>query len=135
MTINEDHKKFKEEVLKKMMEIEKSIVLIQPKIMETKLNEVLSKLEFYTERLNEIEKMANKDKVLIDTIHDLKTNLWDSQEQLSNHEMKLNGLSKDLKESIKKYDKIFLDNLHLPSIIGENNCRFRSLREYIEVKK
>lgn len=131
---NEDQKKFKEEVLKKLMEIEKSINLIQPKIMETKLNDVLSKLDFYSERLNEIEKMANKDKVIIDTIHDLKTNLWNSQENLSNQEIKLNLISKELKESVKKYDRIFLDNLYLPSIIGENNCRFRSLREYIEVR-
>jgi len=131
--MNEDNKKFKEEVCKRLTDVEKNLSQFHPKIMESKFNEILSKLDFYSERLNEIEKMANKDKVLIDTIHDLKTNLSASQQQISNHEMKMNTVGKELKESIKKYDKIFLDNLHLPSIIGESNCRFRGLREFIEV--
>jgi len=131
--MNEDNKKFKEEVCKRLTEVEKNLSQFHPKIMEAKFNEILSKLDFYSERLNEIEKMANKDKVMIDTIHDLKTNVSTSQQLISNHEMKVNTIGKELKESIKKYDKIFLDNLHLPSIIGDNNCRFRSLREFIEV--
>jgi hypothetical protein len=131
--MNEDNKKFKEEVCKRLTEVEKNLSQFHPKIMEAKFNEILLKLDFYSERLNEIEKMANKDKVMIDTIHDLKTNVSTSQQLISNHEMKVNTIGKELKESIKKYDKIFLDNLHLPSIIGDNNCRFRSLREFIEV--
>ena len=131
--MNEDNKIFREEVYKRLTEAEKYVSQFHPKIMETKFNEILSKLDFYSERLNEIEKMANKDKLVIDSIHTLKTNLLESQQHISNHEIKINGVGKELKDSIKKYDKIFLDNLHLPSIIGDNNCRFKSLREFIEV--
>jgi hypothetical protein len=135
MTNSEELEKFKEEMLKRIIEVEKSIVYIQPRVLESKLNDVLGKFDKYTERLNEIEKMANKDKVLIDSIHDLKTREWDSQQTITNHEIKLNSVSKDLKDSISKYDKIYLENLFLPGIIGESNCRFKNMKEFIEVSE
>jgi hypothetical protein len=93
--------KFKEEVCKRLMDVEKNLSQFHPKIIESRFNEILSKLNFYSERLNEIEKMANKNKVLIDTIYDMKIHLNTSQQKISNHEMKINTLGKELKDSIK----------------------------------
>ena len=133
MKNNEEIRNFKEEFSKRLDEVENRITQIKPVFMDNKLNEIFSKLDFFTARLDEIEKMANKDKVLIDSIHDLKTQVWDSSQLLSTHDKKLNGVAKDLKDSIYKFDKIYLDNLHLPGVVGDSNCRFKNFKEFIEV--
>lgn len=132
---NEETQKFKEQILKRIIEVEKSIINIQPRLLETRLSEVSSKLEKYTERLNEIEKMANKDKLLIDSIHDLKSWKFDAQQQISKNDVKLQGVYKDLKDTISKYDRIYLENLFLPGVVGEQNCKFRNMRDFIEVSR
>lgn len=133
MSTNDDLYKFKEEIILRITEIEKNILKIQPKSNESQLTEIITKYEKFTERLNEIEKMANKDKVIIDSVHSLKT--WESiaQDQLSTSEIRLNAIQKELKDTTSKYDKLYLSNLFIPGVIGEHNCRFKNMREFVEV--
>ena len=53
--------------------------------------------------------------------------------QLIKHDIKLFHLQSEIKSAISKYDKIYLENLFLPGIIGEKNCRFKNMKEFIEV--
>ena len=129
----EDQAKFNEEVIRKIIEFEKNIEKILPRLTDTRLNDIESKLDMCNERILEMERMVNKDKLLIDSIHDLKTNVMEIQQEQSSQQNKVNTLTKDLRESTKKFDKIFLENLHLPGIIGESNCRFRHFKDFIEV--
>ena len=133
MTSNDDINTFKEEVLLRIIAIEKSVLNIQPKSAETNVTELITKYDRLTERLNEIEKIANKDKVLIESIHSLKT--WESkaQDQITTSEIRINGIHRELKDTVSRYDKIFMENLFIPGVIGENNCRYRNMREFIEV--
>ena len=124
---------FKEEILQRIIAIEKSVMTILPKSAESNIGELIIKYDQFTERLNEIEKIANKDKVLIDSIHSIKT--WENkaQDQITNIEIRLNGIQRELKDTVSKYDKIFMENLFIPGMIGENNCRYKNMREFIEV--
>ena len=133
MNNNDDNNTFNEEILTRIIEIEKSVFNSHTKSSETKLTELITKYDKFTERLNEIEKMANKDKVLIDSVHSLKT--WENkaQDQIATSELRLNSIYKELKDTISKYDKIYLENLFIPGVIGEHNCRFKNMNEFIEV--
>ena len=124
---------FKEEILQRIIAIEKSVMTILPNSAESNIGELIIKYDQFTERLNEIEKIANKDKVLIDSIHSIKT--WENkaQDQITNIEIRLNGIQRELKDTVSKYDKIFMENLFIPGMIGENNCRYKNMREFIEV--
>ena len=132
---NEEWEKFKEFILNKTQHLENNIIKINPGAMDTKLNDVICKLERYSERLNQIEIIANKDKVITDGVHDLQTWKNEARQQISYHDVKLIGISRDLKDAIAKYDKIYLDNLFLPGVIGEHNCKFKNMREFIEVRR
>ena len=132
---NEELEKLKEFIVNKTQQLENNMIKINPGAIETKLNNVISKLETYTERLNQIEIMANKDKVIIDGVHDLQTWKNDARQQISIHDVKLSGISRDLKDTSAKYDKIYLENLFLPGVIGDHNCKFKNMREFIEVKQ
>ena len=134
MASNEEFDKFKEEILNRILEVEKNLIFTQPKIMEMRLNDCVVKLDRSVERINEIEKMTNKDKVLLDSIHDLKTREWDSHQKISSQESKLINLSREVKDTVTKYDKLYLDNLYLPGLIGDSNCRFKNMKEFIEVR-
>jgi hypothetical protein len=49
-------------------------------------------------------------------------------------DIRLNSFQKEFSNACYKYDKIYLENLHLPGTIGEN-CTYKNLRDYIEVRK
>ena len=60
------------------------------------------------------------------------------KEEFESHLMKqniiINNCTNDLKNSCFKYDKIIMDNLYVPSLIGQA-CQFPNLKEYILASK
>ncbi len=83
-------------------------------------------------KLHEIESLVNKEKVQIDHIHGLMTFKEIASDDLKHHEIKLEQIHNEIRKGFNRYDKIYLDNLYLPGVIGEN-CKFKSLKEFVEV--
>ena len=58
----------------------------------------------------------------------------ETKEEFEKHLMRqniiINNCTNDLRNSCFKYDKIIMDNLHVPSLIGQA-CQFPNLKEYI----
>jgi hypothetical protein len=133
--IKEELNKFREEIHIKLQELE---------LKHFNTNEfIIDKLRFLTQnndnpkenlftKLHEIESLMNKEKVQIDHIHGLMTFKETASDDLKHHEIKLEQIHNEIRKGFNKYDKIYLDNLYLPGVIGEN-CKFRSLKEFVEV--
>ncbi len=91
------------------------------------------KNEKVTIKLDELNDIVNTDKAYVDRIQDLLNFQKKANDQMNSHELRISNVTKSLKDTCYKYDKIYLDNLCIPGIIGEF-CRFKSIRDYIEVK-
>ena len=81
------------------------------------INELISKLterKFDSERIEELLSMKNK-----------------FSEQIIENQSRISIIDKALENSIYKYDKIILDNLQLPGVIG-SGCKFKNCRMFFE---
>ncbi len=124
---------FKEEIFHTLKEFEKkisektkeSLVQFNTKIEETNLlinkyknetNIFLTKEDFQKEK-KEIIKESSNLKYFNDKFNEL--------------EIQISALRKDFNDSCFKYDKIFIDQLTLPGIIGEK-CKYKGVRDYIK---
>ncbi len=124
---------FKEEVYHSLKELEKkmnekTIELIQSFTQKIETNQkniekfknetniFLTKEEFKSEKREIIRESSNK-------------NLND--EKLTTFQIQIDALRKDLTDSCFKYDKIFIDQLTLPGIIGDG-CKFKGVKDYIK---
>jgi hypothetical protein len=83
-------------------------------------------------KLDQLNTMVNTDKPFVDRIEDLLSFQKKTLDRLNSHELRINNFERNLSNACYKYDKIFLDNLTIPGTIGEF-CRFKNVKEYIEV--
>ena len=119
---NEEWEKFKEFILNKTQHLENNIIKINPGAMDTKLNDVICKLERYSERLNQIEIIANKDKVITDGVHDLQTWKNEARQQISYH---------DVYENIYNFNR----DLSFFSRIDNENSEIEMIKLKPEIRK
>ncbi len=83
-------------------------------------------------RIFDLSSSMNSSKNLIEKIPELSKNYSLLSEDIFTHNVKMLNFQKELTSATNKYDKIYMENLVLPGIIG-NGCRYKSLREYIDV--
>ena len=83
-------------------------------------------------KLNSLSNNFNPDKENYEKIAELISYKKKANDQMISHEFKLTQLQKDLSNATYKYDKMYLDNLIIPGSIGDY-CRYRNLKEYLEV--
>lgn len=100
---------------------------------ENKLKEYNIRMDRFNMRIDEIENFTNINKVRLENVDDLLVFQRESSDKLITHGVKLNGIQKDIKDACSKYDKIYLENLFIPGVIGEF-CRFKNNREFVEVR-
>ena len=129
--------KFKEELLKELRdykyqttlninnEIHKFEKLIENKNVITNFIEkeklsLLSKSEFSNERNIILSQISNKEQEI--------------RNKLVVTDAKLNNYKRDVEESIYRYDKIIVENLQIPGLVG-NACKYPNLKEYILANK
>ena len=127
--------KFKDELFKKFYEADNQLSTKQSLLKnenELKFKEYSLRIDKFNSRIDEIEKFTNINKVRLEKIDDMAATQREASDKLITHGIKLNGLHKEIKESCSKYDKIYLENLFIPGIIGDH-CRFKNNREYVEV--
>ena len=125
---------FKEEIFHTLKEFEKkisektkeSLVQFNTKIEETNLlinkyknetNIFLTKDDFEEEKKGIITKATNK-------------KLFD--EKFSEFDIRISALNKEIGEACFKYDKIFINQLTLPGIIGEH-CKW--IKQWVLIRK
>jgi hypothetical protein len=83
-------------------------------------------------QLDELNHTVNTDKAYVDRIQDLLSFQRKTNDQMNSYELRINNVTKSLKDACYKYDKIYLDNLCIPGVIGEF-CRFKTVKDYLEV--
>ena len=93
-------------------------------------NEILKKfnsIEAINKALSESIISIN---VKLDKFNELDLFKKKAESQLITHEIRINNTILDLNESKFKYDKIFIDNLTVPGIIGPQ-AQYKTLRDYL----
>lgn len=132
-----DMMKLQENIFKKFYDIEKN-VLDKINYMEIKYDKKFQSMEnsfdSHNIRINDINSNISQLKLNVDKLPETFKRIDSLCEDGFKNSIKLKSLSTELSNAISKYDKIYLDNLVLPGIIGEN-CRFKSMKEYIDVNK
>ncbi len=100
--------------------------------LRMKLAEAERKLDINEIKIESIQDEAQKNQNKIDKINDLIFASRKFSDQILSNEVRLGSLQKEFSNACYKYDKIFIDNLHVPGTLGEF-CTYKNLREYIEV--
>ena len=125
---------FKNEILEDLKNIENKINIkfeSQSTMVTDKLERYKFKIEAMTEKINFLgDKIATnitlKDK--IDELYKFKDKIGT---YFANQDVKIDSIKKDLKEAINNYDKILLESVIYPKIIG-SNAKFNNFHEFID---
>lgn len=134
ISIQKDIIYFKEDVLKDMRRIDAKLKLkldSNSEILEQKLKAYDSKLDSMTQKIAELSKMISTDNSIHEKVEQLTAYRATVESTLITHEVKQNMISKELKDAVFKYDKVILDNLLYPGVIG-NSCKFKNFKEFID---
>ena len=125
---------FKEEILGDIKKIEnnfnKKIAQIND-LINSNSEEYNAKFTKYSTLITElIEIVSNRkhDYEKMEEIFQLKNSML---AQINDNKNKLIIITKDLENAVFKYDRIILDNLDFPGIVG-NRCKFKNMKELFE---
>ena len=125
---------FKDDILKVLRQME-SKVNQKFDLSLFEIKKQIKSTENKYEALNESVNYLSKEKVTDNNINSKLEQLFQfkstTESSLASLSFRSDQFAKDLKDAIYKYDKIIIDNLVNPGIIG-NNCKFKTLRDFIE---
>jgi len=91
-------------------------------------------LHSHDARINDLTEAMSSSKNQTNKIPEMSKTIGLIGEDIFSHNVKLMNLQKEITLTIAKYDKIYIDNLILPGIIG-SGCKFQNIKEYIDVRK
>ena len=129
--------KFKEELLKELRDYKYQTTL--------NINNEFHKFEKLIENKNVITNFIEKEKLSLLSKSEFSNEKNIILSQISNKEeeirnklividAKLNNYKRDVEESIYRYDKIIVENLQVPGLVGKA-CKYPNLKEYILANK
>ena len=124
---------FKEEIFRTLKDFEKkisektkeSLTQFNTRIEET--NTLINKYKNETNIFQTKDDFQKEKKEIIKESSNLKY----FNDKFNELEIQISALRKDFNDSCFKYDKIFIDQLTLPGIIGEK-CKYKGIRDYIK---
>ena len=99
--------------------------------LSTKINEYDSKINKIFENINELISQITERKFDHERVEELISMNNKFGEQIKENQSRISIIDKNLEDSIFKYDKIILDNLQVPGIIGIS-CKFKNCRMFFE---
>jgi len=112
----------------------KTLVYNNYKNVEETLNSLVGKDDIKEIKIatlqDDSQSLINK----ISKFEELKSNERKIQDQLLSIDLRVNSIQKELSSSIYKYDKIYLENLLIPGLVGDY-CKFKNMKDFMEVKK
>ena len=125
---------FKEDILKLMKDMKSEVITkltTEFKNYNTLMDNTQKKFSLFEKSfLSKLNYIEEKEKIF--------SKIKNIESELENNLMKqniiINNCSKDLRNACFKYDKIIMDNLYIPSLIG-HACQFPNLKEYILANK
>jgi hypothetical protein len=89
-------------------------------INEIKINKLQTDTQFLINKISKIDELKSQERKISDQFFSL--------------DIKVSSLQKELLSSIYKYDKIFVENLLIPGLIGDY-CKFKNMKDFTEVEK
>ena len=131
--IRKDVLLFKDETLRMIREIGKQLFegMRQKSLeMDSKIDEIESKLSKYKETNKRMLEIILEQKMYIEKIKNLTEFKSKTESRLLSFDIKLNNFFSELVSFKNKYDKIIVDNLTIPGIIGVS-CKFNTIADYI----
>ena len=99
--------------------------------LSNKENEYNTKFTKVSDNINELLSLIVKRKLDNEKIEELLNMKSKIEEQLMENKTKLTMLSRNLDNALYKYDRIILDNLEVPGIIGAG-CKYRNCKSFFE---
>ena len=134
--IQDDILYFKNDILKDMKE---QITRLNSKYikrineLEEKLNDTQKKSEVCYQKISNITEGVSNQKMYQQRFSELEKFQSKASESLINNEFKIKNLENLLQDTISKYDKIILDSILYPGIIGKKNefQTFHDLLDYL----
>lgn len=132
--INSHINKFKEEMILQFKDIENKVyletvdfrkeIIQKSNNLESLMNNNQQKIDY----LNEVIATANNKSEKIVNLEDVNKKL---NETVFSQGLKITNLEKKLSDTLYKYEKIYVDSLVIPGLIGDF-CRYKTFREFVE---
>ena len=125
---------FKNDILK---DVKDSISKINAKFsqkfqeIEQKLNNIQSKSELCFNKISSLNDAINNDRNYLKCFSEIEKHKVKSDESFYNFEFKIKDLDLKLQEAINNYDKIIIESLLYPGIIGKNN-EYKTFHDLID---
>ena len=108
---------------KKIMQLNNSLKsnIEENKTKFTKMSNAISELiEIVSDRKNDNEKREE--------LLEMKNRIW---AHINDNKNKILTITKDVKDTIFRYDRIIIDNLEMPGIVG-TKCKFKNMKEFFQ---
>ena len=130
---NNEMNLFKEEILKKIRELETKLtskITTKELSISTDLNSLTSKFNLLNNNNKDILATITTQKVKIEKVSELESFKNKADNMLLTHEVRIKNNIDQIEKIKTKYDKIVSDNLYVSGYIG-TNCQFRNVSEYL----
>jgi len=101
-------------------------------IIDKKITDFEFLITTFSTKMLQFQENNISDKLKIEKIDDLLKFKDNANDTLFNINLKLITLSNNYNNSCDKYDKIFLQNLQVPGIVGDF-AKYKNLKEFVEV--
>ena len=125
---------FKEDVLTSIKELTNKLNTKFTEASDQLNSQITSydtKFDVLSQKISDLSYLITKDKTLTDKISTLLEFKASTETTLTSLQIRESIHTKQITDAVYKYDKVIIDNLLLPGIIG-NNCRFKTFREFAD---
>ena len=125
---------FKEEILGNIKQMENKVndkINQMTKLVDTKLSPYQSKFDEMSSKLFELSNLISVDKSTNEKVSKLMEFKVTVDELLQLLELKINQCNKDISNATYKYDKVLIENLMIPGLLGMG-CKYPTLKSFIE---
>ena len=125
---------FKEEILGNIKQMENKVnekINQMTKLVDTKLSPYQSKFDEMSSKLFDLSNLISVDKSTNEKVSKLLEFKTTVNDLLQSIELKINQCNKDISNATYKYDKVLLENLMIPGLLGIG-CKYPTLKSFIE---
>lgn len=126
---------FQNEVFIDLKNIESSVNSKIAKVNENTSNvmrEFNQKFEEFSNKIKDLLELISVINIDHEKVEELYRNKEKIKEELSEHKARFNQFKKMIDSSLYRYDRVIIDNMEVPGIIG-HNCKFNNIGKFLEM--
>ena len=126
--------KFKEDIFKSLKDIENKVYLETLDFrneLAAKVSSLEKVIEDQTKYNNEFSEKVVSFQIQNERFNVLESNYRKLYEESVTQGVRVKNMDKQITDGFYKYDKMYLDHLSMPGIIGEY-CKYKTLKDYVE---